>query len=390
MDHCELQSLAIPFNPLCMSREADFLLAVLRGNSPVFDTASLDWDQLLVLAESHGVLPAFCRSYSGRLPNTFLESIRRHWATAALLATELDRLLQLFARNNIEVLPLKGPVLAESLYGSITLRTCDDLDLLVRLTDFARAQAILIGAGFVPVDEAGNYHRVFVANDVLVELHFAIASPSFPQFDLDGAWARSETIRFRGELTRIFDKHDLLLYLVLHCVKHHYARLVWLLDIAYALGGIDDEDAVRLLEMARAVGTEGALLTSCYLAHLIFHVDLPGRIYAAITIEPCISEQAHLLAESVLAGPATVGTPAQNVSLFLNLEIGSRRRWAHRLRFLISTQQDRLWARHYGIPTVWSRYLRPLRLLFRHGPAIALRTVFPRPFRRPDTGKRRL
>jgi hypothetical protein len=362
----------------------ELLLVCLRGDGTVGDTGSLDRNQILVLAESHGVLPAFCKNYRGALPDAFLESIRRQWATTALLATELNRLLQLFARNDVEVLSLKGPVLAESLYGNVSLRACDDLDLLVRPTDIVRAHEILIAAGFVPQDEAGDYHRVFLVNDVIVELHFAVASPSFPQFDLDGAWARSKAIRFRGEPTRIFDKYDLLLYLVLHGVKHHFARLVWLLDITYALDGLDDEDADRLLEMGRRIGIEGALLTTWYLAHLVFHVKLPSRICEAIAITSCIPSQALLLAEGVLDGPAMAGTPTENVALFVNLEVGSRRRWAHRLRFLRPTQQDRLWARHYGIPTAWIRYFRPFRLLFRHGPMIAWQTVFPGSLRKLD------
>ena len=168
-----------------MSRETHFLLAVLKGSTPDDEHDSINWADLLVLAESHGVFPAFCREYSGDLPEVFRERLRTHWATSAFLTSELDRLLRLFTRNGVEALPLKGPVLAESLYGSISLRTSDDIDLLVKAADFATAQSLLIEAGFAPVDEAGNYHRGFSGRDMLVELHFAVASPSLPRFDIE-------------------------------------------------------------------------------------------------------------------------------------------------------------------------------------------------------------
>ncbi len=359
-----------------MSREAHFLLGVLRGSS-TGDSDTIDWDDLLLFAESHGMFPAFCKSYSGELPNKFRECLRGHWATSARLATELLRVLELFTRNGIETLPLKGPILAESLYGSIGLRTSEDLDLLVKATDFARAQSVLINDGFFPVDEAGNYHRGFLGKGILVELHFAVASPSLPRFDLERAWARSHTIDFCGHATRIFDRTDLLLYLVLHGVKHHFARLMWLFDVTRALANLDDHDVGRLLEMARSTGIEGALLTTYALAHLVFGCQIPSKVGETMNLNPSVFPHAALIAGHVLSGPAEIGTPAHNASIFVSLEMGARKRWAHRLRFLLPTQQDRLWTRQYGIPAAWTKYLRPFRLLFRYGPAVTWKTFFP-------------
>ena len=360
-----------------MSRETHFLLAVLKGSTPDVEPNSINWADLLLLAESHGVFPAFCRAYSGNLPETFRERLRTHWATSAFLTSELDRLLRLFTRNGVEAAPLKGPVLAESLYGSISLRTSDDIDLLVKVADFSMAESLLIEAGFVPVDETGNYHRGFSGRDTLVELHFAVASPSLPRFDIERAWARSKRIDFCGHATRFFDKTDLLLYLVLHGVKHHFARLVWLLDITRVLAGLDDDEVEQLIGMAQSTGVEGALLTTCALAHLVFGSELPPKMRDAMRLNPSVFPNAALIAEHVLSGPASIGTPAHNASLFVSLETGIRRRWAHRLRFLLPTQQDLLWTRQYGIPTIWMRYLRPFRLLWRYGPAVTWKTVFP-------------
>ena len=350
MGHCPSWAFGTPLELSPISREAHFLLAVLKGITPNDKSDSVNWEDLLLLAESHGVFPAFCRAYSGDLPEIFRERLRTHWATSAFLTSGLDHLLRLFSRNGVEALPLKGPVLASSIYGSISLRTSDDIDLLVKVADFARAQSLLIEAGFAPVDEAGNYHRGFLGRDMLVELHFAVASPSLPRFDLERAWARSSTINFCGHDTRIFDKTDLLLYLVLHGVKHHFARLVWLLDVTRALVNLDDGDVEQLIEMARRTGIEGALLTTYALARVVFGSEISLKIGEAIALNPSVVRQAALIADKMLSGPAESGTPAPNASMFISLETGARRRWAHRLRFLLPTQQDVLWTRQYGIP----------------------------------------
>ena len=80
-----------------MTAEASFLLAILRDPAAVVAPDSLDWPRLLEMAETHGVLPAFCKSYSGALPPEFAESSRRHWTCSAFLASELERLLAEFA-----------------------------------------------------------------------------------------------------------------------------------------------------------------------------------------------------------------------------------------------------------------------------------------------------
>ena len=52
---------------------------------------------------------------------------RALWLTLELL--NIHRHLQ---ARGLEVLPYKGPVLAEALYGNVALRQFSDLDLLVR------------------------------------------------------------------------------------------------------------------------------------------------------------------------------------------------------------------------------------------------------------------
>jgi len=248
---------------------------------------------------------------------------------------------------------------------------------LVRDPDFERAQSILVGLGFAPVEEAGNYHRAFDRQGTLVELHVAVGPPSSPQFDLCGAWARAVDTTFRGQPTRMFANTDLILYLVLHGVKHHFARLIWVVDIVRALKSIDEDGFTQVHNMARTVGVEGALLTTCELARRTLNLELPASAIAAIALKPAIPAQASAICETMLAGPANPETIAQGAGLFIQLEPDRRRRWAQRFRLFVPSQQDYLWAERYGISPFATRFLRPLRLLFRHGLIVAFRALFP-------------
>ena len=359
-----------------MTPEASFLLASLRqGGAP--SSSSLDWEALLLLAESHGVLPLFYRALSGRLPADFVARFRSQWALSLFLARELDNLLGEFERHQIEVLPLKGPVLAELLYGDVSLRPSDDLDLLVHPEDFVRAEALLLQLGFEPIGEADDYHRDYGRNGIFVELHFGIASPSALRFDLAGAWNRAQTRNFYGHAIPFFAPADLILYLSLHGLKHRFARLVWVLDVVRALEKLDGRDSSTLLSHARTHRLKNLLLTSCEIARSNFDVKLPPDVAAEIRARPGLAEHAATITDGILATAANPRTSVHDASYYLQLADNPGHRWQQRFQFFLPTQQDYQWAARYHIHHKCAAVLRPFRLVFKYGPVPALRTLFP-------------
>jgi hypothetical protein len=360
-----------------MTSESKFMLATLQRGDAVAP-ASIDWQALLDLADSHGVLPLFCKNYSGKLPETFVSRMRSQWIASAFLTSELEGLLEQFCVHGLEVLPLKGPLLAQALYGSPCLRSSDDLDLLVRRRDFNKARSLLIDLGFEFAYEADDYHQTFQRRNTCVELHFSVAPPTGPSMDLDRSWDRARVVEFRQQKARFFSNPDLLIYLIIHGVKHEFARLIWVLDFARALADLSDDGLNEVFKVARALGIEGAFLTTCELARYSSDTVLPAQVAAAIARQPVISAQAHVLWERIVTGPANPQTAHQGAALFVRLEPDARSRWTQRLRCFQPSQQDHLWAQQHNINARWMLFLRPLRLLSKHGPVSALRILFPR------------
>jgi hypothetical protein len=360
-----------------MSSESELLLSTLR-RSETGSAASVDWDALLALADSHGVLTVFCKEFRGTLPESFKTRARSAWTHSAFLACELESLLEHFCRRGLEVLPLKGPLLAQILYGGPALRRSDDLDLLVRPQHFKQARALLLDLGFEPDDPEDDYHQTFQRGNTWVELHFSIAPPSSPAMDLHGAWDRAQTILFRGQRARSFAKPDLLIYLTLHGVKHEFARLIWVLDFATVLTDLNECELKDALTISKRLGIEGALLTTCELARLSFGTKLPPFLTEAIARKPAITVKAAAIWSNLLRGPANPQTTHQGARLFLHLEQNARSRWAQRLRCFRPSQQDHLWAQHHRIHPRGMLFLRPLRLLATYGPGPVWRTLFPR------------
>jgi hypothetical protein len=64
------------------------------------------------------------------------------------LQGELIKILAAFQTHHIPAMPIKGPVLAMTVYGDLACRQFSDLDLLIHEHDIAQARALLARAGF--------------------------------------------------------------------------------------------------------------------------------------------------------------------------------------------------------------------------------------------------
>ena len=120
--------------------------------------ADLDWDHLVDEARRHGVDARLCRHLAAvgppRVPAAALDRLRAHAETNAvrnrMLAAELAKVLAALEGRGVAAMPYKGPVLAASVYGDLSLRRFADLDVLVRRSDVLRTKAALAPLGYAP------------------------------------------------------------------------------------------------------------------------------------------------------------------------------------------------------------------------------------------------
>src|SRR5262249_42701587 len=111
----------------------------------------IDWQTLLKLAAQHCVRPMLLQTlksvcWDAVPPKIQLELTLFNKANVQknlLFTGELLRLFGLFQQNAILIATFKGPVLAHSVYGHISLREFSDLDILVREADLSKAEDIL-------------------------------------------------------------------------------------------------------------------------------------------------------------------------------------------------------------------------------------------------------
>jgi hypothetical protein len=216
------------------------LLQLLRGQSGerVCDEAELR--AMLTLAEEEHLLPYAAgrlRALRSSLTPAIsgqLDRIEREAAISSFYwCAELKSVLRAFRQQEIRVVSLKGPVLAERLYGNAALRGCRDLDLLVGRADLTRAEDRLRAIGFVP-GTGDDYHRLWSRATTTVELHHDVENPLAFNFEVAGAIERARPVEFQGEGCWQLAPEDELLFLCLHGVRHRFEQLSLILDLELA------------------------------------------------------------------------------------------------------------------------------------------------------------
>jgi hypothetical protein len=174
---------------------------------------------------------------------------------------------------------LKGPVLAEQLFGRRLLRTCKDVDVLVSRRDLRRAHQALKTAGFHPA--VSNWRAALrlpltasFQKDALylgprgenLELHWRTDVAECLVDDL--AAIPPATASLQGHDLPVLPDALNCVYLCHHAAKHGWNRLRWLLDIPLFLKarGLNEES---VLLAASANGTDLVVREALHLAHAL-------------------------------------------------------------------------------------------------------------------------
>lgn len=259
------------------------------------ETPGPDWEAFTALARHHRVYPLVYthmrRLDSALIPAQVMREMQEGYAsnvfhmlrlTGAMVQTASE-----LSRSGVSVLVLKGPVLAEYLYGDVALRTSKDLDLLVSPGQAEAAVRVLESLGYErdgPADatleqlKRRDHHIAYThtSTSVQIELHWRLnpdmqREPAFPEL-----WSRRKTRLFSDSPVHCLGPEDLFVYLASHGVRHAWFRLRWLADIdRLARLGFKTAPALAVIEQYRA-GAAGS--HALFLSNALFGTPLPEAV----------------------------------------------------------------------------------------------------------------
>jgi hypothetical protein len=308
-----------------------------------------NWRQLLHLAEQQGILPLVARNlnaHARELPTEIEQELRSSYEANARrnlwFASELGRITDYLDGKHLRAVPYKGPVLAESVYGDLALRSFSDLDFLIFPADFERAKQALTELGYRPSVELSpaaerfwlrrGYEREFdsSAGKNLVELQWGVL-PYFYAVDLgiDDLLARSVRTSAGVRGVWCLSPEDSLLVLCLHAAKHLWMRLIWVCDIAETLR-TQTIDYALVLARAQSLGILRIMGVSFWLAEQLLRAPVPQPAKQAITSDPEVSA----LGQEFAARLAKSATYDLDSSEYFRLILRLRERKLDRRRYL--------------------------------------------------------
>ncbi|MGG4218435.1 nucleotidyltransferase family protein [Paenibacillus jamilae] len=292
----------------------------------------IDWVRLLRLTEHHRVVPTVYLQLKTLnhpfIPVELLRNLQAQYQRNTLrmlqLQAEAERLTRLLTTHGIRVLMLKGPALAQQLYGDVSLRTSKDIDLLISPDDMDEAEHWMKEAGYASKSGEArvlgswkwkDHHASFLhlQKRVEIELHWRLHPDGGREPSFDELWdcrqggkaagvrasrmAPAASADNRTVMTSCMytlgSEHQFL-YLSAHGARHGWFRLRWLADIdRLAVRAVDWE---ALLPLLRRYGGLPAGGQAWALAAALLGTPIPEPMRPISA-----TRQAHRLALSALA-----------------------------------------------------------------------------------------
>jgi hypothetical protein len=354
------------------------LLAVLNGRLSEA-VSEEDWNRVLQLADEERLSPWFVSRLRALSIATTpaleakLHAVQRDSTIAALFwCGELKGLLRAFHEEGIPVIPLKGPALAERYYGSASLRTNSDLDLLVRKRDFTQAQTLLLQLGFEAKDY-DRYHQSFLRRASMVELHDDVVDPRWFDFHIEAAWERAQPNSFQGVPAFQLSADDDFLFLALHGVRHEFDHLTLVLDLALAAKTFESKQPPSFRPEVATLG--GQLLLGYTMARRLLPEVCPLLVLPGADIQgSSIEALAAQLESRIFTGDVAPLHWKERNRFHREMELYSLDRLKRvclqlqmRLKEIFGvSHRDRQFAAKLGLTHPWQHLLvRPLRVLLK-------------------------
>jgi len=294
-----------------IERIVDYL--ALSSSSEITSSPTTnEWDDLVVMAIALGLAPLLYRrlTQSGlSIPPLALAKLavthKAHAKRNEEIGQQLAEIVAACAAQGVDVLVLKGALLAPVIYEEPALRPMNDIDLLFRPEALPKAAAVLESLGYVgkyknPDQGPGvtkhisTYRRsgneaatpnpyLSAGGDRMVEPHTSLEESWFGlKVDITpGVWERAVPVELHGQSAYRLSVADMLLHLAVHAAFHVImgaSVFVQLYDIGQLLrvwrADLDWSQFISLVRTARA---QPFVYAALYWANHLYKISLSDK-----------------------------------------------------------------------------------------------------------------
>jgi hypothetical protein len=379
---------------LCCARTRMDQEKIDRGHTLL--RKGIDWPFLESMARLHGLAPLLYKNidahFSADVPPLILHQLQERYVANArrnlLLVGQLLMLLRLFKDHDIQVIPYKGPVLAASAHGDITLREFHDLDFLVQQDHLLRARDLLLSRGYQlsVKSDCGDVVRqnsqyevglVLAHAGIHVELKWDIIDRYFAlPMDTADLWTRLKPVFIDGRKIHTFSPEDTLLILCIHGTKHLWASLMWVTDVSELIQANPGLDWQWLLDLSNSLGSRRMLFLGLLLAKGLLGTSLPLKVKQQVEADSSVKRLAEEVSRRLFDQSDQLSSAWEKVAFHCRARerLGDRAKYGCRL-VLTTTPSDRALLAASSSLSALSPYIRPFRLAGKYGKSLAKRLL---------------
>lgn len=330
----------------------------MRGKIKNILRQDLNWENFLQKANNGSVSPLLYKTILNfnifqnfvperivnRLKNIYYYTVKEN----IIILKTAEKIVAAINEEGIETMVLKGPILAEIVYGDIGLRPIRaDIDILVKRGDLANLDAILKDNGYSTPYDIGNLlrcHPDYCHNTVSyskpynipMHLHWHIinftpySSDIIQKIDMDRIWSNSEEMRIGDIESRTLSIHHQIIYLCMHALQHSYQPLILLCDINEFLR-VEKEriDWNVLIEESFKFGLSRYVYYGLYVVSEILETDIPQSALVRLKPEKMSLFERRFIASVLEGRPVFAGEWL--------IYLGMNETLAHRISFLRKT-----------------------------------------------------
>ena len=227
----------------------------------------VNWERFEVLIQRNGATPwamhFLVNHFKDHLPDVleyrWRQVFRSHAAYCMRLTGALEILAERFRSAHTPMATFKGPALGQIAYGDYALRTYQDLDIMIRSTDFRAAYEILVTkAGFKPM-QAMNERELtawartgreftFSSGGAMVDLHMRLTEGPARFSSGFVLPANLVALKLLSREVLVFTPEVHFVLLALHGTKHGWPEMRMVGDAAFLAhhAGLNMDEVGRL------------------------------------------------------------------------------------------------------------------------------------------------
>lgn len=208
----------------------DLLNSSIHDTKPKLDySKNVNWDKIIEESNAHSVTgllyPALKKYDNSKLDIDVLNSLKKSTFISAVQQSkhikETAKILELFNKNNIPVIVLKGLVI-RNYYPMPDLRTMCDSDVIIHKEDLEKVRTLLLNEGFREEEDAGH-HIAFFKFGFNLEVHWTLANETFRKGQecfQEHIWNDARKIQVDGVDTLALSLEDQALHFCAHMASH--------------------------------------------------------------------------------------------------------------------------------------------------------------------------